>query len=44
MFARSLDLLNAVLLDGSLDIGDMEPFVKRRGTMARIALGRRTQL
>ena len=39
MFARSLDLLNAVLLDTSLDIGDMERFVRKRGTMARIALG-----
>ena len=40
MFARGLDLLNAVLLDESLDLGgDMEAFVKRRGQLARIALG-----
>ena len=40
MFARSLDLLNAVLLDESLDLGgDMESFVRRRGTYARLALG-----
>ncbi len=40
MFARSLDLLNAVLLDESLDIGyDMEAFVRRRATLARVALG-----
>jgi Ser/Thr protein kinase RdoA (MazF antagonist) len=41
MFARGLDLLNAVLLDESLDLGgDLEAFVKRRGQLARIALGR----
>ncbi len=40
MFARSLDLLNAVLLDQSLDFGvEMEAFVRRRGLMARVALG-----
>lgn len=39
MFARCLDLLNAVLLDESLDIGDMGSFLGKRGTMARIALG-----
>lgn len=40
MFARSLDLLNAVLLDESLDLGgDMETIVRRRGPMARLALG-----
>ncbi len=40
MFARSLDLLNAVLLDGSLELGsDLEAFVRRRGPMARLALG-----
>lgn len=40
MFARSLDLLNAVLLDDSLDPGeDIGAFVRRRGAMARVALG-----
>ena len=39
MFARAIDLLNAVLLDDSLDLGDdMEAFVKRREGLARIAL------
>ena len=39
MFARAIDLLNAVLLDDSLDPGDdMEAFVKRREGLARIAL------
>jgi len=41
MFARAIDLLNAVLLDTSLDIGDMEPFVRRREGQALIALGKR---
>jgi Ser/Thr protein kinase RdoA (MazF antagonist) len=41
MFARSLDLLNAVLLDDSLDLGeDMEAFVRRREGQALVALGR----
>ena len=40
-FARGLDLLNAVLLDGSLELGsDLETFVKRRGRLARVALSR----
>ena len=40
MFARALDLLNAVLLDESLELGgDMEPFVRRREGLARVALG-----
>jgi Ser/Thr protein kinase RdoA (MazF antagonist) len=40
MFARSLDLLNAVLLDDSLELADdMEAFVRRREGQARVALG-----
>lgn len=39
MFARALDLLNAVLLDDSLDFGDIEPFVRRREAFAKLALG-----
>jgi len=40
MFARALDLLNAVLLDDSLELGgDMEAFVRRRESQARVALG-----
>ena len=42
MFASSLDLLNAVLLDESLDLGgDMETIIRRRGSMARLALCQR---
>jgi len=41
MFARAIDLLNAVLLDPSLDIGEMEAFVRRREGQALIALGKR---
>jgi len=41
MFARSIDLLNAVLLDGGLDIGDMDAFIRRREGQALIALGKR---
>ena len=41
MFARAIDLLNAVLLDTSLELGgDMEPFVRRREGQALVALGR----
>lgn len=42
MFARSLDLLNALLLDPSLDLGDeMEAFVRRREGQPLVAPGRR---
>jgi Ser/Thr protein kinase RdoA (MazF antagonist) len=41
MFARAVDLLNAVLLDDSLELGGgMEAFVKRREGQALVALGR----
>ena len=39
MFARSLLLLNAVLLDQSLDVGAIGPFLKRRETYAKLAIG-----
>jgi Ser/Thr protein kinase RdoA (MazF antagonist) len=39
MFARALDLLNAVLLDEGLDFGDVETFVRRREAFAKLALG-----
>jgi Ser/Thr protein kinase RdoA (MazF antagonist) len=42
MFARAIDLLNAVLLDDSLvPAGDVEAFVRRREGPALVALGRR---
>ncbi len=42
MLARGIDLLNAVLLDDSLELGgDMEAFVKRREDLALVALGRK---
>ena len=42
MFARAIDLLNAVLLDASLvPAGDMEAFIRRREGPALVALGRR---
>jgi Ser/Thr protein kinase RdoA (MazF antagonist) len=42
MFARGLDLLNAVLLDESLELGgDMEAFVRRREDLALLALDRK---
>jgi Ser/Thr protein kinase RdoA (MazF antagonist) len=41
MFARAVDLLNAVLLDPSLELGGgMEAFVRRREGLALVALGR----
>mgnify|MGYP001817916813 CR=1 FL=1 len=41
MFARSIDLLNAVLLDPSLELGgEMNAFVRRREGQALVALGR----
>jgi Ser/Thr protein kinase RdoA (MazF antagonist) len=45
MFARAIDLLNAVLLDESLEPGgDMAAFVRRREGQALVALGRRPAL
>ena len=45
MFARSIDLLNAVLLDPSLELGsEMETFVRRREGLALVALGREPAL
>ena len=38
MFARALLLLNTVLLEG-LDVGDMEPFIRRREKYAMLTLG-----
>lgn len=41
MFARAIDLLNAVVIDRSLELaGTMEAFVRRREGLALVALGR----
>ena len=45
MFARAIDLLNAVLLDDSLELGgDMEVFVRRREDLVFVTLGREPAL